>query len=142
MNRTSDPTFNSFVVKGDLEAIDPIRDYCKRVVRTYVREAHVEDICNRAELAVIESVTNVIRHSVSDEIEISSTAERNSICFEVTYDGEAFQPPTNIADIEFPLEGGMGLFLIQQCVSDVKYRTNPDGRQSVLLRFETIIKDN
>ena len=83
---------------------------------------------DRLELAVVESVTNVIRHAVGlpEGATITLEVSRDAQAFwcTISYQGDEFTPPQpNDFDIfpeDFP-EGGFGIFLIYSACDSVSF---------------------
>ncbi|WP_189356237.1 SpoIIE family protein phosphatase [Undibacterium squillarum] len=79
-------------------------------------------------LATYEAATNVLRHSpphLNDQnlfFKLSGTGR--GIMAELAYVGTPYQPPAEIVpDLSGDKDGGYGLFIIQQSVSEVRYLT-------------------
>jgi anti-sigma regulatory factor (Ser/Thr protein kinase) len=83
---------------------------------------------DRLELAVVESVTNVIRHAVGlppgATITLEVSRDAQAFWCTISYQGDEFKPPKpNDLDIlpeDFP-EGGFGIFLIYSACDSVTF---------------------
>ncbi|MDP2416730.1 MAG: ATP-binding protein [Hydrogenophaga sp.] len=83
---------------------------------------------DRLELAVVESVTNVIRHAIGmlpgASITLDVSRDTQAFWCTISYQGDEFKPPEpNDFDIlpeDFP-EGGFGIFLIYSACDSVTF---------------------
>lgn len=102
-----------------------------------------EDELRKIELASEEALVNIIHHAypgdLSGTIEIVVTApEGRRLSITITDQGLAFNPlETEIAvDPHAPLEtrtvGGLGLYLIQRLMDDVRYERSHDSNILIL----------
>ncbi len=90
------------------------------------------------ELAVHETVTNIVRHAMGEGgnpmIRIEGLAFADRIEFLILYDGRKFDPDT----VPPPLLDGsqtsrFGLYLVDQCVDQIEYCTNRPGEKCIRL---------
>ncbi|MCK5821263.1 MAG: ATP-binding protein [Bacteroidales bacterium] len=95
-------------------------------------------------LAIEEAFVNVINYAYSDQSEhelfIRIHREMNAILIEIEDDGIPFNPLEGIEpDMNLPIEdrtvGGLGIFLIKQLMTEVKYKRNLE-KNTLLLRKE------
>lgn len=134
------------VLRVELESISDelagVRDFCSEVMDSFwcvngqVAD-NKEDSLASVSLAMNEAVANVSEHGYADApgqpITCVATRFENRIQFEIFHQGKAFVAPDETPQIEMPLEGGMGLFLIEQSVDEVTYCRTDDGRQCIRL---------
>ncbi|MEY4980441.1 MAG: hypothetical protein RLZZ352_2711 [Pseudomonadota bacterium] len=100
---------------------------------------------DRLELAVVEFVTNVIRHAkgLPDEARIDMVLERDTEAFWccISYPGDGYTPPRpediSIHLDEYP-EGGFGNFIIHNACDDVTFQY-VDGRN--ITRMKMVFED-
>ena len=94
------------------------------------------------ELALVEALNNVVIHAYKNEpghaVDLRITIEPKNIRFRIDYNGQGFQPePKQMPDFDpedistLP-EGGMGLFIINTIMDEVKYECGKE-RNSILL---------
>lgn len=90
------------------------------------------------ELAVHESVTNIVKHAIDGEgnrtIRIEGMAFADRVEFLITYDGRTFDP----GKVPEPLLDGsqtahFGLYLVNRCVDEIDYRTQRPGEKCIRL---------
>jgi phosphoserine phosphatase RsbU/P len=90
------------------------------------------------ELAVHETVTNIVRHAIGDKgnrmIRIEGLAFGDRIEFLIVYDGRAFDPDK----VPEPLLDGsqtahFGLYLVNRCVDEIDYQTKRPGEKCIRL---------
>ena len=137
------PAQQTFTVPADLKQLPLIRSVVRDVCTTMepgdcgcpeFRRALAE-----LELAVTELVSNVIRHGLdgvtNGRLQIQTEASEDSLfSLTVTHNGRAFDGnAADIKEITDPQEGGMGLYLISQCVDQVTYGTTDDGSPTIHL---------
>lgn len=126
------------VLATDLRALERFRCFVRQVLTEHEIPSPAD---NHLELAVIEAVSNIIRHGCDSELGEGIRCEfrfaPEEITVELIYHGSPFNPPDHIPEITEPAEGGMGLFLIQQCVDDSEYREIAPGLQCLRLSKQT-----
>lgn len=132
-----------FHAENALGSLSQIREFlrscCEESIKEKTHTALFNSQVAELELAVTELISNIIRHgfhglpqkrlhlrcNISDEGELELT---------LTHHGRPFHPDTNnVPDVTEPMEGGMGLYLIAECVDEVKYSTLADGTNQVQL---------
>jgi anti-sigma regulatory factor (Ser/Thr protein kinase) len=127
----------SIEFSSDLGQLAVLRQYCRSVIENYWPNDDIANVDGRLQLAANEAVTNVIRHGYnhrSDQcVNCDSHCEDGVIHFDILHDGKRFVAPEETPEVTEPLEGGMGLFLIEQCVDQVTYFETPEGRQCIRL---------
>lgn len=112
----------------------------------------VDDACQRAQvdpaawfdlnLAVEEACANVIEHAycgMGGELMVRFRARGPDVLITVTDHGEPFDPATvTLPDLRIPLEnrpvGGLGLFLMQQLMDDVRFTFSADGNKLEMVK--------
>jgi serine/threonine-protein kinase RsbW len=88
----------------------------------------------QVQLAVVEAVTNVIRHAYEEEsnqdVELSVSIHWNRMVFQVLDRGKKI-PDFSKKELEFDSqvlqsvpEGGMGLFIIQNVMDEITYQSD------------------
>ena len=127
------------VLDSTYDELARLRQFCKDVVQDESDATETEDLSGRLQLAVTEAVTNVIRHGFEAKQgnPIHCQAGRindGSLQFEILHQGKPFQPD-DVPDIDMPAEGGMGLYLIEQCVDKVEYLQLPDETQCIRFKI-------
>ncbi len=98
--------------------------------------------CARVELALVEAVNNVVRHSYHGRpgglVEVVFVAEAGRVSLEVADEGDPMPPrtappfdfdPNDLANLP---EGGMGLFLIHSVMDSVEYHSR-GGRNALVM---------
>jgi serine/threonine-protein kinase RsbW len=123
---------------ADLVQLAAIREYVAKAGRSL----HADDQAIRdLQLAVDEVCSNSIRHGYrgqDGQIEVSVERIGHSIRVVVRDWGMAFDPEQiRIPDLDAPLEerslGGLGLFLVQQVMDDVRFEFNHSKGNSVTM---------
>jgi serine/threonine-protein kinase RsbW len=107
------------------------------------------------ELAVVESVNNVIKHAYNNErghdVEIVFTLYANRVTFDVCDVGRTMDPKYRIQFDKSPLEfdptelnmlpeGGLGLAIIREVMDDVAYSSHHD-KNTLTLTKRFIVRD-
>ena len=102
---------------ADLSELTRIRHQLRESVALLDGSVDLPDFLNELELAVVETATNVIRH---------------------TCQCEPARTLTHIVSVDVPeeiepAEEGMGLFIIAQCVDSIALGPSCDGLQAIVL---------
>ncbi len=133
----------SIQVRADLEQLKCVREFCKEIVESIdLSNGNIDadELFCKLQLAVIETATNIIRHSYDKpesaaEFHIGYSENKSELKIEFIHSGQVFEPPKDIPTITVPLEGGMGLFLIDQCVDKIDYSTLENKQQKITYLF-------
>jgi anti-sigma regulatory factor (Ser/Thr protein kinase) len=118
-------------IPSDLAELARVRSFVRAGWPHVPAQALDEAGRDRWELAVVEAVTNVIRHSYQGRagpVQLTSEVYPDRLTLSLRHRGRSFQPPPG-ADkaLEEPGEGGMGLYLIRACTDGVRYSPEADG---------------
>jgi PAS domain S-box-containing protein len=97
-----------------------------------------EDIVIKAKSGLVEALTNIIKHAFRAEeghvVDLRMEAYGDRMCMRLDYDGPFFQPGVVSApNPEEMAESGYGLFIVEQCFSQVEYFVADDRRSTVLM---------
>lgn len=119
----------SYVIDSDLDDIPGARQWSAANAKAAGLD---EDAVFAVELAVTETLANVIRHSHRGESghEIRLSAQRGTGMLRVAIedDGEPFEPTNYTApDLDAAHEGGYGIYLVETLMDGVE-RNHVDGR--------------
>ena len=128
----------SMEMANSLDELDRPRRFCRDVVAAVWPNEDHNDIADRVQLAIVEAISNVIRHgsvkNSDDPIQLQAFEENQDLVFEISHKGKTYSPGKTSPVLE-PREGGMGQFLIEQCVDSVQYRSVA-GLQRVIMRVK------
>lgn len=115
-----------------------------RWVRNHLIEEGLEfQIIRKFELAFEEAIVNIIQHAYQGkegEIELSYKSFANEVQVAIIDHGSPFNPLTDAPkpDLSSPLnlrkEGGLGVFLMNQCVDDFRYQRDRDANILTLIK--------
>lgn len=117
------------ITTSNLNELETIRSFV-RDVATRIPELHDSD---SLVLAVNEAATNIMRHAyrgrVDGEIRFVAQVQPGALVIDIFHSGEGFDR-ASVAPPEFdrPREGGLGLFIIEQCFDEVAYTTDEHGK--------------
>jgi serine/threonine-protein kinase RsbW len=124
--------------QADLKNLSSIRTFVELTARELqADQAAIDDMVQ----AVDEAATNIITHGYAGNqgrLEIDVKKEDRSLVVylrdgTVQFDPTKFPPP----DLSIPLEerppGGLGIYLINQCVDKLRYRALPQGGNELIL---------
>jgi len=129
------PFQRSFAMPTDLTAIDAARRWAGGEARgAGIAEAVVADL----EVAMTEALSNVVRHSYEgrsgEEVELTLAIDAERLTLGIRDDGLPFDPGEyRPPDLEEPAEGGLGIFLIEELMDEVRRRPLEDGSTLVEL---------
>jgi anti-sigma regulatory factor (Ser/Thr protein kinase) len=123
---------------ADLSELTRIRHQLRESVALLDGSVDLPDFLNELELAVVETATNVIRHTCQCEPARTLThivsVDGGLLTYEIVHDGIAFEGGDGDVPEEIePAEEGMGLFIIAQCVDSISYCPSCDGLQAIVL---------
>lgn len=130
---------------SSVEVVFPSSPAYLPLVRSNVRwvcekSGFPENDCCRIVLAVVEAVTNVIRHAYSGDsnqsILLRITELPDGIELELLDRGESVAPSSiGVTDDERESRpGGLGVHLMKACVDHFHYEPRPDGGARLILR--------
>ncbi len=99
------------------------------------------------ELAVEEACTNVIAHAYDGrggELEVCFETRGADVCITVRDWGRPFDPDkVPPPDVSQPLEerqtGGLGLFLMEKLMDEVKFTFTDDGNTLVMVKHDVVL---
>lgn len=117
---------------AELRAV--VRDCCRQ---SWTDGAPKETL-DRVELAVQEAAANILRHAyrgaVDEPIRLELDADADRLSLTLSHDGDDFDP-TAVPRPAFDgsREGGFGLYLIHQCMDEVRYIHGEAGRRGIHL---------
>lgn len=126
-------------VIADLSELGAICAMVRQTVEEQIPECDPEALL-MLELAVNEVASNIIRHAYAgrrdERIQLAVTIVAREVQVRMLHRGEPMNPElaAERPAFEGPSEGGMGLYMIDQSVDEVRYGARPDGRSQVLLR--------
>jgi sigma-B regulation protein RsbU (phosphoserine phosphatase) len=123
--------------RSNLDELDPIRQYISNFCRFIVPKPLNEDVIHLILLGIQEAVTNIIKHACEglDDQKIQFTIDwsADQITFHLYDCGVSFDP-TQTAEPDFDgnREDGFGMFIISQCMDDVRYERDDLGRNHAI----------
>ena len=125
-------------ISVSLSELGRVRDFVAAAIRQSLPANDAsERIQSEVQLAVTELVSNIVRHGFVGKaggfIRLIFTGNQgHELQFSIRHNGHAFAcDHSSVAPVLAPSEGGMGLFLVQQCVDSVRYETLPDGTNQI-----------
>ena len=124
---------------GDVRQLAPMRAFLREVCQeSWPGEPADEHLILRLTLALTEAASNIILHSFQGQQHpsITLTVEVNDGQADVVlqYPGKPFDPQSAAAPVlDGSQEGGFGVYLIGQCVDEVQYRQDEQGRSVIHL---------
>jgi len=133
-------------IKSNLKDLVRIREFVHRFCLDNQRRIRITDEnLTHLELAVHETASNVIRHAYNNKddrlIQVRGSVYPDKFTIELFHTGKSFNPESVIApSFDGSRDGGFGLYIISQCMDEVKYYQDNLGRQVILLGMN--IKDD
>lgn len=116
------------------------------VIRAFIRVTAARrgaglDEINELVIAVDEAVTNIMMHGYQGRtgmIEISVESQGENLVVRLrdqapSFDPTRVPPPDLLAPLEERQEGGLGVHLVRQSVSEMAYRALPSGGNELVL---------
>lgn len=122
---------------ADLRELTRIRHALRESVAELPGADNLQEFLNEMELAVVETASNVIRHACPDRDRTLThivSLQSGLLTYEIVHDGIGFEgAESEVPEVTDPAEGGMGLFIIAQCVDSISYSPATDGLQAIVL---------
>jgi sigma-B regulation protein RsbU (phosphoserine phosphatase) len=112
----------------------------RAAVRTLCEKCEFTEVeCSRTVLAVVEAVTNIIRHAYhgdpGQEIVLRARDLGDGLELEFLDRGDSVPPATissrDLAEVE---PGGLGVHMMKSCMDEVSYEGRPGGGSRLVLR--------
>lgn len=131
-------------ITAKIANLDKIREFVECAAAGFqVPEDAVFDLA----LAVYEAASNIIEHGyrgVPGEIEINVNHNGDSLIISLRDRAPVFDPTKLPApDLSLPLErrqiGGLGVFLMQESVDQIRHKPLPDGGNELLLIKRAVV---
>jgi serine/threonine-protein kinase RsbW len=119
---------------GDLRHLASMRAFLREVCQQSWQAGSAEEkLIQRLALALTEAASNIIRHGFQDQQHksITLTVEVNDdqVCVTLQHTGKPFDPQSAAAPVfDGSRQGGFGVYLIRQCVDEVRYGQDDQGR--------------
>ena len=124
---------------GDLSQLASMRALVREVCRESWNSGLAdEDLIGRLVLALSEAASNIILHGFEDSQQTSLTlsiqTSDDQACVTLRHRGKAFNPEATAApNFDGSQESGFGLYLIRECVDEVRYFQDAESRCVVQL---------
>jgi anti-sigma regulatory factor (Ser/Thr protein kinase) len=111
-----------------------LRDFCSK----YTAAGFDEDHMAQLELAVNEATANIMKHAYQGQenqiIRLEATAEKGRVMICLLHNGHSFSPETvPPPSFDGSRSGGFGVFLIRECVDEVRYLQTSEGLYCIYL---------
>lgn len=138
------PAAASLEIRSDLSALRQVREFIQNFCNM-IPGSLFEKSISQIELAGNEVVANIIKHAYAgrtgQKIQIKARQAIDSISFRFYDWGEKFNPDA-VAPPSFDgsREGGFGIHIITQSVSNLAFTTDKDGTNCTTLTINTIGK--
>lgn len=125
-------------IASDLTELEKVRGFLQEVGKNRPVDLMSRQSAAMLELAVIEAVSNIIRHAyggmTEGEIRIDVEIDAECITIKMRHGGAAFEPDA----LEDPVfdgsrSGGFGCYLMKRCVDEVRYTRDDRGSNLVTL---------
>jgi anti-sigma regulatory factor (Ser/Thr protein kinase) len=115
---------------GELRQLASMRAFLREVCQECRQD---EDVMHRLELALSEAASNIILHGYEGQqhksIALTIEADVGQVSLTLRHSGKPFDPETAAEPVfDGSKESGFGLYLIRQCVDDIQYRQDDQGR--------------
>lgn len=126
------------IIKSDLRQLFKVREFVRSSCAGLPETLLDEDGVSKLELAVDETVSNIMKHAHGGQtnrkilIEAEAFAER--IVFRLHHGGSVFQPKAVcLPQLNGSRQSGLGLYITSKCVDDVRYYRDADGSNCIAL---------
>jgi serine/threonine-protein kinase RsbW len=125
-------------ITSRLEELSRIRDFLHVFCETYTGEGFTEEYMAQLELAVNEAATNVMKHAYhgreGQPIQVEAHADPGRVVIVLLHHGDSFTPESVPPPaFDGSRSNGFGVFLIRNCVDEVRYTTDDQGRNAIYM---------
>jgi anti-anti-sigma factor len=126
------------VYPSDLKQLAEMRRFVRESCRRAWGPDADERVLGQIELAVQEAAANIILHAYEREkgrtIELILDADPDQVCLTLYHQGRDFDPGSVRAPaFDAGSPGGFGLYLIAQCMDEVRFLHDGNGRNGIHL---------
>jgi serine/threonine-protein kinase RsbW len=119
---------------GDLRQLASMRAFLREACQEHWQEGPAdEDPIQQLALALTEAASNVILHGFQGQqhksIGLTVDVGDDQVCVTLRHSGKPFDPQSAAPPVfDGSREGGFGLYLIRECVDEVRYGQDDEGR--------------
>src|SRR5262249_52526836 len=124
------------VYTSDLAQLADMRQFVRDACRRAWGPEAKEEVLGQIELALQEAATNIILHAYGGEkdrpIELVLDADPDQVCLMLYHQGRDFDPSAVRPPAwDGSRTGGFGLYLINQCMDEVRYLHDGESRRGI-----------
>lgn len=125
-------------IKSDLCQLECVREFVRSFCAQLPPALLDEESVTKLELAVNETASNVMKHAYlgqkDREIVLEAEAGSEWVAIRLHHYGRSFQPKTaSLPTLDAACESGFGLYIVSQCVDEVRYYRDGEGRNCIAL---------
>jgi anti-sigma regulatory factor (Ser/Thr protein kinase) len=127
---------------GDLRHLASMRAFLRETCQESWQGAPAdEDLIHRLALALTEAASNIILHGDQGQehktITLTIEVDDDQACVTLRHTGKPFDPEAAAAPVfDGSRQSGFGLYLIRQCVDEVQYGQDDQGRCVMRLLYK------
>ncbi|MDR3710157.1 MAG: SpoIIE family protein phosphatase [Capsulimonadaceae bacterium] len=126
------------IVTSELNQLQKIRSFVSEAVERGEGAELDDEAHYQLLLAVNEAASNIVRHAhggrSGETIVVSSDLFTDRIVIRLSHHGQPFDPATaKPPSFDGTREGGFGVYMIEQCVDEVQYLSEADGKNTIRL---------
>ena len=126
------------IIKSDLCQLERVREFVRSFCANLPPELLDEESVGKLELAVNESASNIMKHAyrgrTDRDILLEAEAGSDWVAVRLHHQGRSFTPkPTSLPPVDASRESGLGLYIVSQCVDEVRYYKDREGRNCISL---------
>jgi anti-sigma regulatory factor (Ser/Thr protein kinase) len=131
------------MIGSDLEELARVRSFIRGFCKPLEHPSLDEEGIGHLELALTEAAANVIKHAYGGEtgrrIRISAELSPAHLTVDLCHRGQAFDPE-EVPEPSFDgsKDGGFGLFIIRQCVNELSFFQDGEGRNCMRMVINLI----
>jgi len=131
-------------ITSNISELKNVRDFIKNFCIDIGGIAIEKDFLWQIELGVVETVSNIMKHSyknrIDKKIEIVAEAYVDKINIFFHHWGDFFSPPDSLDKPSAKYqENGFGLYIIKNCVDEINYSKDETGKKiiNIVKKFKT-----
>jgi anti-sigma regulatory factor (Ser/Thr protein kinase) len=125
-------------IQSNLNELRHAREFVRSFCRALPSAPFDEGNTSALELAVNEALSNIMRHAYAGRadqpVRLEAEAFPGRVVVKLCHCGNPFSPePPTLPPLDGSTESGFGLYILSQCVDDVRYFSERSGGNRIVL---------
>ncbi len=128
----------TFQFPGTMDSLGTVAAFIQQVFQTAAVPDLPDDFIENISLVASEAITNAIRYGAGGEedlLTVTMEVTKRFVSLRVMDRGPGFEPNDVISpDLDYPAEGGYGIFIIKSLMDEVTYIRGDDVNFMVMVK--------